>query len=61
MTKTLYIILAIVLIGVSALITITFIKLFFKGMLFLVTHPIQSIIFLIVFWLMVKIAKSIIC
>lgn len=61
MTKTLYIILAIVLIGVSALITITFIKLFFKGMLFLITHPIQSIIFLIIVWLMVKIVKSIIC
>ncbi len=61
MTKATYIILAIVLIGTSALITISFIKLFFKGMLFLIMHPIQAILFLIIFWLIVRILKSIIC
>jgi len=61
MSNTLYTILLIIFALVCICLTLEIIQLFFRGMLFLLMHPIQSIIFLIVFWLMIKIVKSIIC
>jgi hypothetical protein len=61
MSNTLYTILLILLALICVGLTLEIIQLFFRGMLFLIIHPIQSIIFLIVFWLIVKILKSIIC
>ena len=61
MSKLTFTLLLILGFALSAAFMIWFIKLFFKGLLFLMMHPIQSFFLLIFFWIFVKIFKSIIC
>lgn len=61
MSKLTFTVLLILTFLLSAAFTIWVIKLFFKGLLFLMMHPIQTFFLLIFFWIFVKIFKSIIC
>jgi len=60
MSKLTFILILIALIMLSTVFLMWLIKLFFKGLLFLMMHPLQTLLLLVCFWIATLIIKNII-